>query len=137
MLIFYEGKQNMHHQYIQEEKEIDLFLLSLFHISFKAIYCVLKKKKGDMKMRFILLLWILFLLFGCFVSVYGERRFAKIQVTSFNVTSMTQNHEHTFLSKTVNFFWKTDGLGYTHVWPVSFHFSLYLKLKPYSKEKQI
>ncbi|CAK8568815.1 unnamed protein product [Lathyrus sativus] len=69
-------------------------------------------------MRFILILWILFLLYGCFVGVYGERRFVKIQVTSFNVTSsMTQNQQHSFLTKAVHFFWKTDGLGYTHVWP--------------------
>ncbi|XP_058785115.1 sulfite exporter TauE/SafE family protein 3-like [Vicia villosa] len=68
----------------------------------------------DMKMRSIL--WVILLLFGCFVIVYGERKLVKIQVPSFNVTS-TMIQEHSFLKKAVNFLWKSDGSGYTHVWP--------------------
>lgn len=29
-----------------------------------------------------------------------------------------------FLDKAFNFLWQSDGSGYTHVWPVSFHFDL-------------
>lgn len=71
----------------------------------------------DKKIRFIL--WVLLLLLGCFVIVSGERKFVKIQVPSFNVTSMIQEQEHSFLRKAVNFLWKSNGSGYTHVWPVS------------------
>lgn len=77
-----------------------------------------------MKMRSIL--WVLLLLlFGCFVIVYGERKLVKIQVPSFNVTS-TMIQEHSFLRKAVNFLWKSDGSGYTHVWPVSLILILFL-----------
>jgi hypothetical protein len=76
---------------------------------------------GDMKIRSILL-WMLLLLFGCFVIVSAERRLVKLQVPSFNVTATTQKNEHSFLTEAVNFLWLSDGSGYQHVWPVSFHF---------------
>ncbi|WJX35760.1 hypothetical protein P8452_23710 [Trifolium repens] len=72
---------------------------------------------GDMKMRSILL-WMLLLLFGCFVIVSAERRLVKLQVPSFNFTATTtQKNEHSFLTEAVNFLWLSDGSGYQHVWP--------------------
>jgi hypothetical protein len=76
---------------------------------------------GDMKMRSML--WMLLLFFGCFVIVSAERRLVKLQVPSFNFTATTtQKNEHSFLTEAVNFLWLSDGSGYQHVWPVSFHF---------------
>lgn len=77
------------------------------------------KNMGDMKMRSIL--WMMLLLFGSFVIVSGERKLVKIQLPTFNVTT-TQKHEQSFLTKAVDFLWKSDGSGYQHVWPVRFHF---------------
>ncbi|KEH35984.1 sulfite exporter TauE/SafE family protein [Medicago truncatula] len=69
----------------------------------------------DMKMRSIL--WMMLLLFGSFLIVSGERKLVKIQLPSFNVTTQPQKHEQSFLTKAVNFLWKSDGSGYQHVWP--------------------
>lgn len=80
------------------------------------------KNMVDMKMRSIL--WMMLLLFGSFLIVSGERKLVKIQLPSFNVTTQTQKHEQSFLTKAVNFLWKSDGSGYQHVWPVRFHFSV-------------
>jgi hypothetical protein len=67
-------------------------------------------------------------MFGYFVMIVsGERRIVKLQVPSFNVTTTAiEKHEHSFLTKAVHFLWNSDGSGYQHVWPVSFHFSVYL-----------
>jgi len=71
------------------------------------------------------ILWMMLLLFGSFLIVSAERKLVKIQLPNFNVTNtLTQKHEQSFLTKAVDFLWKSDGSGYQHVWPVRFHFSV-------------
>jgi RsiW-degrading membrane proteinase PrsW (M82 family) len=92
---------------------------------------------------------MLLLMFGYFVMIVsGERRIVKLQVPSFNVTTTAiEKHEHSFLTKAVHFLWNSDGSGYQHVWPVSFHFSVhsfcvylcfcFIKVKYKSNEENI
>ncbi|XP_061339325.1 sulfite exporter TauE/SafE family protein 3-like isoform X2 [Gastrolobium bilobum] len=60
---------------------------------------------------------IMVLLFGfasAFVIVSAEKRVMGMEMARFNVT---QEPEHSFLNRAVNFLWQSGESGYQHVWP--------------------
>ncbi|MED6109293.1 hypothetical protein PIB30_032059 [Stylosanthes scabra] len=69
--------------------------------------------KGVMGMESI---WMLLVCFASSMVFVSGERMMKMEVPWwFNVT--TQQQDHSFLNRAVNFLWQSDESGYQHVWP--------------------